>query len=485
MLANLNQMPFLTFQTVKEQRKRRQDIAFSEFAGRSHAPKSCAASQTDPKNHAKETYKHLAREAASMLRSKPSESTKLSQEMIHKALRCVTRNLHASGQDKLDAEGAAKLLGSHISSMDKDDVDGKPSPGAAESSMGTSFWKGKSSESPQKKESTTDMNGAIEYLIDALSLCNRSKYSSDSAAQSEESTMRTDGSVGREESGQKRQRHESRTLDQYFYSSLPDTVRRDADQVILRYQARKRCLDEEEHASEKGSSAGQNPSLPAPGPTNNPTNSIPQSSNKETEKPQADDVNTIYLRYQEKFKLCMVDQLWLWVLDDSKNLYYESGNILCEAETSLETIITCFPHTETNGDQETEYQKSPLDLISDHINRDMRPQIRNVYDLAALITSFYVGDLDLKDDIELLEEIKDIRDELNILERILDDQDDLTQKLFNLFDIDEHESTSTRHLQDQVLQYYQQRAGVGLRLDRIKKMDEDAKISYDAVGSQL
>lgn len=33
--------------------------------------------------------------------------------------------------------------------------------------------------------------------------------------------------------------HVSRTLDQYYYSSLPDTVRRDADQVVRRYQARK------------------------------------------------------------------------------------------------------------------------------------------------------------------------------------------------------------------------------------------------------
>ncbi|KAJ5735283.1 uncharacterized protein N7483_000408 [Penicillium malachiteum] len=94
-----------------------------------------------------------------------------------------------------------------------------------------------------------------------------------------------------------------------------------------------------------------------------------------------------------------------------------------------------------------------------------------------------VSDLDLDDDIELLEEIKDIRDKLNILERILDDKEDLTQNLFKLFDIEKQEDgTTTKTLQDQVLQYYQQRAGVGLRLDRIKKMDEDAKISYDAVS---
>jgi hypothetical protein len=58
--------------------------------------------------------------------------------------------------------------------------------------------------------------------------------------------------------------HVSRTLDQYYYPSLLDTKRRDNDQVIRRYQGMG-CTEEDE----------------------------------------------------EKAKICMVDQLWLWVIDDS------------------------------------------------------------------------------------------------------------------------------------------------------------------------
>ncbi|KAJ6020750.1 hypothetical protein N7540_006254 [Penicillium herquei] len=512
-------MPFLTFQTVKEQRKRRQDIAQSEFVAQTPVSLENAASKTDPKDHTKQTYKELSRAAASILESESSPCNELSQEMIFKAILCSIRHHKASGQS-LNAKSAAELLKRHVASMDKD---GKLPSTTHRSPLHAKFWKKESSGSPQKEASTTDMNQAIEYLIDALTLANNStpgiisltnnhSTNSLSVVKSQDLTSQTDSpagsrSKGKGEAGKARQRHESRTLDQYFYSSLPDTVRRDADQVIVRYQA-KECSPDK-GVDEKISSTGENASSPPPNKNNNTTNPRPRSSDQETNKSLTPLVNDTYLRYQEKFKLCVVDQLWLWVLDDK-------------------TIITCFPHAEKTGDQVKDHQNSPLDLICGHINRDMRPQIQNVYHLAALITSFCassidlcqarivngeetlldmfagsiglvadkevmlfnsfktrlgvdVSDLKLDDDIELLEEIKDIRDELNILERILDDQDDLTQKLFNLFDIEKHEGASSRNLQDQVLQYYQQRAGIGLRLDRIKKMDEDAKISYDAI----
>ncbi|KAJ5097076.1 hypothetical protein N7456_007797 [Penicillium angulare] len=244
------------------------------------------------------------------------------------------------------------------------------------------------------------------------------------------------------------QRHDSRTLDQYLYSSLPNTVRRDADQVIRRYQARKRSV------------------LPPPPPPDEPTSH----------------------EFQDDFKLCMVDQLWLWVLDDK-------------------TIITCFPHSEKDPKSNKDHQESPLDRIRHHINQEPRPQIKNVYHLAALITSFCVSSIDecqaevgpgketlfdmfadsigfvadrevkgfnsfrnglteddsyqsLEQDIELLEEVKDIRDELSILERILDEQKDLTQRLFGLVGSDGLEGIDKEIINDPVMQYYHQRAGV-------------------------
>ncbi|OQE40889.1 hypothetical protein PENCOP_c005G04768 [Penicillium coprophilum] len=516
-------MPFLTFQTVKEQRKRRRDNSRSELAARPRLSQENPANKTDPKDYTTQTYMDLSLAAISMLESKSPSCNKLSQEMIFKAIQCSIRSHEAFGQN-MDPESAARLLKGHLNFMSKS---GEFSSETRRFSFFAKFWKRKSSGSLQNKASSTDMNQAIEYLIDAISLANKADTSRNSltpppsndrlnADPSQDSTNQTDGSAdlsskGRDESTQTRKRHESRTLDQYFYSSLPDTVRRDADQVIVRYQAKKGCSNKEDY--EKRLLTNETPRPPPE--SRRTTDPDPQNSDKTQDKLQAPGYhsNEKNLSYQENFKLCMVDQLWLWVLDDR-------------------TIITCFPDTEKNGDQHKDYQKSPLDHICDHINREMRPQIRNVYHLAALITSFCansidkcqarigsgeerlldmfsesiglvadkevmlfnsfknrlgsdVRDLKLEDDIELLEEIKDIRDELNILERILDDQADLTQKLFNLFDVEKREGTITNSLQDQVLQYYQQRAGVELRLDRIKKMDEDAKISYDAINFLL
>lgn len=70
--------------------------------------------------------------------------------------------------------------------------------------------------------------------------------------------------------------HVSRTLDQYYYSALSDTSRRDIDQVVRRYQARKYMVK----AQEKMSKTNENARDP-------------------------------------DFQIGMVDQLWLWIIDDS------------------------------------------------------------------------------------------------------------------------------------------------------------------------
>ncbi|KAJ5735282.1 uncharacterized protein N7483_000407 [Penicillium malachiteum] len=193
------------------------------------------------------------------------------------------------------------------------------------------------------------MNQAIEYLMDALALANNSHSERDSeenspsinvlgAVQSQDSansTNQTDGSSGSGvkgtgEAAQTRQRRESRTLDQYFYSSLPDTVRRDADQVIVRYQAKKRYSHKEDYGN--SSSMGENAASPPPNKNNKTTNNKAQSSDRQTNEPPKYPLNENYMRYQEKFKLCMLDQLWLWVLDNSEKLYREVGKILYEAD---------------------------------------------------------------------------------------------------------------------------------------------------------
>jgi hypothetical protein len=76
--------------------------------------------------------------------------------------------------------------------------------------------------------------------------------------------------------------HISRTIDQYYYSSLLDTTRRDRDQVIRRYQCKK-----------------------------------VKASHAEQDKAERKDKDNLGREtYKNSFQMGMVEQLWLWVIDD-------------------------------------------------------------------------------------------------------------------------------------------------------------------------
>ncbi|KAI9044309.1 uncharacterized protein KD926_001540 [Aspergillus affinis] len=493
--------PFLTFQTVKEQREERQNIRRSNPTA---LFKGDARVVADAKDDARATLKELANTAVK--RQGQKYWTPLSRYLLLKATGCLKRAQGISGNGKLDSQTAIRWLRDTVAVMGENR---KSSSGQKSSSKGSSR--------SRKDESSIYVMEAIEYLIDCLSLVDENDARKVSPSNSTRNDQRpsSDGLHGPpsqdpdnkphvpvepENEGKKvglhQQRHKSRTLDQYFYSSLPDTLRRDADQVIRRYQARKCSASKIPHGEQSITDE----------------RNIKKTSGSKSDQ-NAAKTSIPGLDYQDDFKICMVDQLWLWVLDDK-------------------SITTCFPHTSEDLPRDGEQQDSLLDRIRDHINRDMRPQIRTVYHLAALIVSYFVSSIDecqaqtgegpetlfdmfsgsigsvadqevklfnsfksglgvdgtylsLEQDIELLEEIKDIRDELNILERIFDEQKDLTQKLFSLASNTNLEDLSTAIRNDQALQYYHQRADVGLRLDRIRKMDEDAKISYDATNYLL
>lgn len=85
-------------------------------------------------------------------------------------------------------------------------------------------------------------------------------------------------------------------------------------------------------------------------------------------------------------------------------------------------------------------------------------------------------EVDIQKEIMLLEEIKDIRDELNILKSIFEDQRNLLKKLFTLV------RTSTTAQTRVMVDYYQERSDIDLRLEKVNKMEMDAKITYDSVS---
>ncbi|KAG4442795.1 hypothetical protein IFR05_001741 [Cadophora sp. M221] len=269
--------------------------------------------------------------------------------------------------------------------------------------------------------------------------------------------------------------HTSRTIDQFYYSSLSDTCRRDMDQVVRRYQARK--FGEDRH---------------------------------------------------DNFQMGMVEQLWLWVIDDK-------------------TIITCFPKS-FGGGIKNGRGRELLEQIRTHIHEDTRPQISSIYHLATIITSHCVrfveecqaripggnesllqmfsssvgmaadkeveyfetfqreiyearrdkkskadGDkskssiheLDLGKEIKLLEEVKDIRDELNILKSIFEDQSSLLQKLFGLVAGYSPPGGRKGGDQDPIVSFYRQRSDINLRIERVEKMQRDINAIYDSKNANV
>ncbi|KAF2196646.1 ankyrin [Delitschia confertaspora ATCC 74209] len=250
--------------------------------------------------------------------------------------------------------------------------------------------------------------------------------------------------------------HVTRTLDQYYYSSLADTSRRDVDQVVRRYQ----------------------------------------------------DAATRYNSEADGFHMGMVDQLWLWIID---------GN----------TIITCFPHC-WGHDRTSGQHLELLDNIRTHIR--MNSQISSVWSLASVIATSCVDFIDScqatlptgpetllqmfassigtaaeeevkcfqtferevntltesagnslsspKKEIELLKQVKDIRDELNIIMSICEDQKHWLEKLFGLIT---NGDTAGRGARDD----FKGRTDLYLRMEKIKKMQVDAKIIYDSLNHLL
>lgn len=82
----------------------------------------------------------------------------------------------------------------------------------------------------------------------------------------------------------------------------------------------------------------------------------------------------------------------------------------------------------------------------------------------------------------MLEEVKDIRDELNILNSICQEQKDLLQRLFGLIARPRPAAEQIEIAKDPVLNYYQERSDIHLRIERIRKMQMDATTTYDAVS---
>lgn len=207
--------------------------------------------------------------------------------------------------------------------------------------------------------------------------------------------------------------HPRRTLDQFYYHMLEDTEHRDQDQVITRYYhnvwKRNHEVSEiaEEHNLTKRTSA--TPQLAFTLDTaSKPMESemvngftLANRRNTSNSRFRVDDESRFSLRSRrntrieeppedpkhsrEEAHVLMVDQLWLWILDES--MYSVLSNLLKLTFTS-DTIITSFPQNWTHDDDQHQNEADPQDVLKSihkYLTLVNRPPLESVYDLAQLI----------------------------------------------------------------------------------------------------
>ncbi|KAL9119474.1 MAG: hypothetical protein Q9187_003971 [Circinaria calcarea] len=84
--------------------------------------------------------------------------------------------------------------------------------------------------------------------------------------------------------------------------------------------------------------------------------------------------------------------------------------------------------------------------------------------------------LNILDEIEMLEELRDIRDELNILHKVLRDQKSVVDRAF---------SKTGLNLNQEARSYYLERTGLASRIAEVAKMEEDARVTYEQLNHLL
>ncbi|PVH87563.1 hypothetical protein DL98DRAFT_649198 [Cadophora sp. DSE1049] len=190
--------------------------------------------------------------------------------------------------------------------------------------------------------------------------------------------------------------HPRRTLDQFYYHMLEDTEHRDQDQVITRYyhnvwkRNHELPADEEEYNFGRPASATPKSAFTLDGPNSQEpemTNGISpvrrrftsSSANRMNEEPpntlrsrrntKVDEPEEEFKEPKEEAHVLMVDQLWLWILDEN-------------------TIITSFPQNWTHDDEDHQSEGDPKDVlksIQKYLTLVNRPPLESIYDLAQLI----------------------------------------------------------------------------------------------------
>lgn len=242
-----SQLPFLTFQSVKTQRKLRQAVRLAEEI-QSKQPESLVEDTGSLEERAAAETRRLQ-----MARS-DAGGTILAKE-ISAGFEILQGN--TKEHERFDDVVSYHEVGNPGGVQQ---IDISRTIGPLKEYLTTSldrFLGGNSgSNETNKNYNSPDILEWLEKLEDALAIYEQTQQPSSKYEALLEHYLRPEQAKGL---------HTSRTIDQFYYSSLSDTCRRDMDQVVRRYQARK--FEESRH---------------------------------------------------DNFQMGMVEQLWLWVIDDSK-----------------------------------------------------------------------------------------------------------------------------------------------------------------------
>ncbi|KAE8356311.1 hypothetical protein BDV28DRAFT_117200 [Aspergillus coremiiformis] len=274
--------------------------------------------------------------------------------------------------------------------------------------------------------------------------------------------------------------HETMTLDQYYYSTIPDSTERDHDQVLSRYLAWQEAdgqKDDQVHP--KGQSRGD-----------------------------------------ELIKILSVDQLWLWIVDSGtqdtlRDFIMISSTKPCTAtiitattsdvdnfvdivldalvfgetegsfrrprsvESMMECIVTLAtgPHLQRVSVKGQKKPKEPLEIFRESIRRvaDSENELSRTF-IESVVGRYHtlLPKRDVGKEFRLLYEIKDIRDELNMLKTLTEAQETVWKQAFG-----------ARNSGDGFdFQYYHPHTPVDTRLELLE-MAREAESTQDAINTLL
>ncbi|KAI1169925.1 hypothetical protein F4777DRAFT_571265 [Nemania sp. FL0916] len=154
-----------------------------------------------------------------------------------------------------------------------------------------------------------------------------------------------------------------RTLDQYGYPALQDTWARDDDQMLYKL-TKQRVMDPAKRKRDMYHLGEDIPNV-------SPTSRMVSSADKLTKADELTVAGDIEAEFEEDIidgNVLMVDQLWLWAVDNT-------------------TLMTSFPKRESRPTEGSMFQQADLrNSIYNELNGDLTGRCENAMDLAAFIT---------------------------------------------------------------------------------------------------